>query len=338
MCVIVHKPSGEPMLNEDDIRKMFVSNSDGVGIAVKTKNKRWDVSKGHMVLAGFLIQLNKMASKYNLTNTDVILHFRLGTSGLNKPGNCHPFPITNNIKRLRECTYSASWIAAHNGVIGSGEQIIGFGEITDTQVYVRDILHSGIIQVGLNKDMENTKRILKATLGTDKLIIGGPKEVIRIGDWKVKEGIFYSNLYWNWFGDYFGWGTRKYNTYVNNYSRGHFGNNTQIRKPKYGPIKEECPFCYQHTYDNERNFCSQCGSSKEDLIICPFCYEKTYDKLGNWCIRCFKTATYLQKEETNTKQLENKLTVCPFCGKATYNETNNSCESCGASVTDAHWG
>ena len=331
MCVIIHKPSGELMPSEDDIRKMFVSNHDGAGIAVRTKNNRWEVSKGHMILTGFLVQLNKMATEYNLTNTDVILHFRLGTSGLNKPGNCHPFPITGNLLRLRECSYSASWIAAHNGVLGGGEQLKGFGEITDTQVYVRDILHNELIQVGLIKDMENTKRVLKATLGTDKLIIGGPKEVIRIGDWKVQKGIFYSNLYWDWSGNYFGWsaGTSGY---------GHFNNNVPIRKPRYTSPIEECLFCYQHTYDKERDFCPSCGGSKSDLIICPLCHEKTYDSLANWCVSCYKTATYRETQLANTKLLENKLTVCHVCGKETYNETENYCASCGASITDAYWG
>jgi len=249
MCLIIHKPANTPMPSNRKMKKAFKANPDGAGIGIRFEDS-WNVSKGFMAIGNFMREMKSY--KDFLYDREVILHFRLGTSGMDKPGNCHPFPITDDVNLLRSLDYESNWIMAHNGIFGGGQTIKDYGVITDTQVYIREVLNNPIIKNGLVNNVDETMKILSYTLGTDRIIIGGPHVTIRFGTWYTIEECLYSNEYWK---------TKSIYT-------GYLGiGDTQTKIDDLdGWDIEKCPGCGKETYDPYTGYCSNCGLTEEDII------------------------------------------------------------------------
>lgn len=257
MCLIIHKPANIPMPSNRKMKKAFKANPDGAGIGIRFKDS-WNVSKGFMAIGNFMREMKSY--KDFLYDREVVLHFRLGTSGMDKPGNCHPFPITDDVNLLRSLDYESNWIMAHNGIFGGGQTIKDYGVITDTQVYIREVLNNPIIKNGLVNNVDETMKILSYTLGTDRIIIGGPKVTIRFGKWHEIQGCLYSNEYWktkpiaNNLGE----------TWTLNPDTGTWESTSN--KEWEGWDREKCPSCGKETYDTLTGYCSNCGLTEEDII------------------------------------------------------------------------
>src|SRR4030042_2306425 len=90
------------------------------------------ISKGYMTLMGFLAAFKRAT----FTQEDeLFVHFRYGTSGGNTPDLTHPFPITQNLKTMRQLSCTVHRALIHNGVLGKGES-----NASDTMVFIRDVL------------------------------------------------------------------------------------------------------------------------------------------------------------------------------------------------------
>ena len=253
MCLIINKPEKITLPGKKQLRKAFETNSDGAGLAIRDK-ERWIVSKGYMVFSDLMRGIKEYK---DINDREVILHFRMGTSGLDKPGNTHPFPISDDTDELRALDYSAPWIAAHNGILGQGQYEKGKGMLTDTQVYIRDVLANPIILKGLTENIGHTIEILKYTINGDKLIIGGPKHTILLGNWQEKNGCFYSNLYWNR-------KTTDWSKWIGGYDSKQYFRGKSMTWEDEDMIR--CKACNQMTYDLTINMCD-CGYSEEDVLL-----------------------------------------------------------------------
>ena len=89
MCIIAIKPKDVKMFDDFTIETMFENNPDGAGyMYYDSKTKDVVINKGFMTLGALL---NSLHSK-DLTHTNVVLHFRIGTSGYFNKMNCHPYP------------------------------------------------------------------------------------------------------------------------------------------------------------------------------------------------------------------------------------------------------
>jgi len=88
MCIIAIKPKGMPMFTDEQIKVMFENNSDGAGYMYCANNKV-NIVKGFFNVN----KLIKSLRSRDFTNTNVVLHFRISTSGLVDGLNCHPYPI-----------------------------------------------------------------------------------------------------------------------------------------------------------------------------------------------------------------------------------------------------
>lgn len=184
MCIIAIKPENKKMFSNKVIETMFTNNPDGAGyMYYDKKTHKVVIKKGFMTYLSLIKDLNK----HDLTKTNVILHFRIGTSGKNDKMNCHPYPVyeVNNI----DCKTELG--VAHNGVLYNYIPYKGCN-INDTQLFIHEVLRS------LNKDFlkDDDKRFLiEEIIGANKLaFLDKDNKITLIGKGFIEDdGYIYSN-------------------------------------------------------------------------------------------------------------------------------------------------
>ena len=189
MCVIAFSPKGNDAPTEKQIEEMFEKNPDGAGYA-------WDdgttvhFRKGFMNVDDLLEDLGPL-EKWKDKN--LAMHFRIGTAGKNDKKTTHPFPLTNNFGELRKLQGDGP-VLFHNGVIS------GYGGIidplaSDTQDFVAGVASKLLTRP--NTPSKITAKTIDTIIGSSRLLIMyGKNKVVKFGDWKEKDGNFYSNLLW----------------------------------------------------------------------------------------------------------------------------------------------
>ncbi len=182
MCIIAVKPKNMPMISDETIKEMYRRNSDGAGIMFVTPNKKVHIEKGFFNVDKFIDYIH--AQEDWLKKTDVVLHFRIGTSGLKDEYNCHPFSVWTKNKTSDNVELGL----AHNGILDS-YGFVGNDKISDTQVfikYLRNLPHNFL----RNK---TTIDLIKSKIGTNKLAFLSNEGYTLIGDFIEDNGCYYSN-------------------------------------------------------------------------------------------------------------------------------------------------
>ena len=183
MCIIAIKPKNMKMIDDDTIRTMFNHNPDGAGyMYYDEKTKKVVIKKGFMNCK----ELLKSLKAQDLTKTNVILHFRIGTSGFNDKLNCHPYPIYQK----NALTCKTDLAMAHNGIL-QGYIPPKTSDINDTQVFIQNVLN------GLKKNFiydADKLMLIEEIIGTNKLaFLDSKNKVTTIGNFIEDGGYIYSN-------------------------------------------------------------------------------------------------------------------------------------------------
>ena len=139
MCIIIAKDKIGRLPKEEELKNAFNYNDDGAGF-MYVDNGKVVIDKGYMTFESFMKHYQTLLKKYNdFKNKSLVIHCRIGTSGRNTKGNTHPYPITNNVKKLKNRHLSREDIGiVHNGIIR------GYGTATglnDTQEYISKYLY-----------------------------------------------------------------------------------------------------------------------------------------------------------------------------------------------------
>lgn len=190
MCVIIHKPVGVQLPNEAVLSLCWSANPDGAGLSYYRPDAPFvGVQKGYMTWAEFEKALPALKIE-----DDVVLHFRVATSGGVNPQMTHPF-IVSQQKSMLCCTKGVSrFVMAHNGVLGSGKD-----GLSDTALFVRDELAPALT---LTKSIEAevvTNIIAPHALNNRFVLQDGQNHVTRrFGTWHKRDGCYFSNTYWAW--------------------------------------------------------------------------------------------------------------------------------------------
>lgn len=116
MCVICAKPIGVKPPTKAKLEAMFNKNPDGAGYMYADGNKV-HIVKGFMSFSKFYKNIEKLYKTINPTETSIVYHFRITTSGGSIPQNCHPFPVSDSLKDLQKTNFNTDLGVAHNGVI-----------------------------------------------------------------------------------------------------------------------------------------------------------------------------------------------------------------------------
>src|SRR5210317_419559 len=140
MCIIVSKEKGQRMPTKKTLKCCFDNNKDGAGF-MYVRDGSVQIDKGYMTFRGFWKGLQ--AQKFTVDDA-VIMHFRISTAGKIRPENTHPFPLHKDLEDLCKTRIACKHAVVHNGIIGQGE-----GKISDTMVFVRDVLADPMIKNNL---------------------------------------------------------------------------------------------------------------------------------------------------------------------------------------------
>lgn len=194
MCIAIVKPMGTALPDKEILRRCWENNPDGCGF-MYNNGEKVIIHKGFTKFKGFYRYLQAIDAKEDLTDKDVVLHFRIATSGGVTREATHPFPITKSMDEMRKLDNICEYGFAHNGIISG----YGSKDFSDTMEYIKDII-SNIKCIEKNESLlnalanEHASRF--AVLTKDDFELGG--------DW-VKDGeIYYSNTsykydyYYNW--------------------------------------------------------------------------------------------------------------------------------------------
>lgn len=189
MCIICAKKKGVAMPSWSTIENMWYGNRDGAGLMWE-ENGIVHITKGYMSYESFKRELNELGERLDLTETPLVMHFRITTHGGTKPENCHPFPITEQIGLMQKLRCNTDIGIAHNGILSFTPR----KGISDTMEYIA--MQLSIIKKINRKflaDEHLMQLIRNATEGSRLCFLDKKGEIHTTGDFIEENGILYSN-------------------------------------------------------------------------------------------------------------------------------------------------
>jgi hypothetical protein len=189
MCVIAVYEKKYPTL--DELHKMELVNRDGGGLAWREK-KLVCFKKG--------LTAKEIYEIIQTKELPIVVHFRAGTSGGVCPELCHPFPVSQEVPLLTKG--KAQKVLFHNGiwqnwrkicldVVTNWKRPFISGKCSDTRAmaWLVSIVGESVLN-----------------LIHEKVVIFTPKRITFYGEgWVVREGVVYSNIYWENDYNYWRW-------------------------------------------------------------------------------------------------------------------------------------
>lgn len=186
MCIIVAKPKNVQMPSMETLSNCFANNHDGAGYMLAT-GKTVEVRKGFMDWESFK---QAIRGEGDLTDIAVVMHFRIATHGKVQPSCCHPFPVTDDMKRLRQTSCADTLCAAHNGVIHGMETT---DDISDTMAYIAGVLAPMRRLSPSLMFSDDALTIIERTIGSKMALLDASGELVTIGSFLEQAGVLYSN-------------------------------------------------------------------------------------------------------------------------------------------------
>lgn len=173
MCIIAIKPKKAKMFSDEEIKTMFFNNEDGAGF-MYNKDGHVYMKKGYFKVDKLLKELHKI----NFDNCDLVLHFRISTSGKIDKNNCHPFKINDNLYFV------------HNGILSEYTDLKS--DKSDTALFCDKVLKK--IEASKIFSDKNVRFLVKELIGGgNKMCFLNSKGYTKIGDFIEDNGRFYSN-------------------------------------------------------------------------------------------------------------------------------------------------
>ena len=198
MCIILTcERNARP--SDELIADCFALNPDGAGI-MWTDGGRVQICKGFMDCADLIAAIDSVP-----TDSPLVIHMRIATSGGIDVGTCHPFPICDDLKALHAANVECRAAVAHNGVI-RGMCTDDKRGISDTVAFTAGKLN-GMWRTDNVVSRRMRRRIMDAAPSNRFAIMTDDGTVYRIGHgWNtVTRGIQASNDTWRWYEPYSGY-------------------------------------------------------------------------------------------------------------------------------------
>ncbi len=175
MCIAIVKPQGTE-ISDKYLENSFDNNNDGAGIAYAKDGKLY-IIKGIFKKENF-IKIVRNAEK--IAQGDMLIHCRIGTSGLKNKNNCHPHIVNDSL------------VMIHNGILDI--DVPKKSKVSDTVIFVEKYLNK------LNKDFvknECIMNLIELAIGSNNkfafLNNKGESFICNYNAGIVEDGIWYSN-------------------------------------------------------------------------------------------------------------------------------------------------
>jgi hypothetical protein len=184
MCIILYKPRKVPMPSLEVMENCFTANPDGAGFMWK-EGDIIHISKGYMTLDALQGALNNLDTPKML---ELVIHFRISTTGSSIPQNTHPFPLSNDVDDLRALNIICERGLAHNGILHDYAKFHNIDtDMSDTMYFAKSI-------AGVKDRFIETVIAPHAAKGSKFVYMNGKGKTIHFGMFKPKgTGIWYSN-------------------------------------------------------------------------------------------------------------------------------------------------
>jgi predicted glutamine amidotransferase len=188
MCIAILNTKKAGRLPKSQIQNSWDNNDMGAGILWHEDNKI-NVFKSYDY-DEYIVKYNELRDNHKVGN--IVLHFRIATSGYNGEHNLHPFLVNDNLGFV------------HNGVISG----LGNKEFSDTYEFndmLKKFKHNFL-------QCEITKVFIRDYIGSSKLLFldSDDKYYIineELGHWK--DGNWYSNNSYKQYNNYYYYGNTK---------------------------------------------------------------------------------------------------------------------------------
>jgi len=191
MCIIVVKPKNKEIQDKKILERCFAINRDGAGYMYVNKEKKVVIKKGFMTFEDFYKSVMKDYEENNLEKQNLIMHFRIGTSGKNKLGCTHPFPITDNMNDLELTSCKTNIGICHNGIIQGFNSYAN--QYSDTELYIATVI-TPIIRLNLQAyKFKDVQELILKTTNSKWAILDKNDKYYLIGQFIEDNGYFYSN-------------------------------------------------------------------------------------------------------------------------------------------------
>ena len=187
MCVAIYKPEGVKTPSLEVLKQCWDANPDGAGFALFTGGDKYaiEIHKGYMTWK----QFKAAFEKYHLANFagELLLHFRIATHGGISPGNTHPFSLTGDVKLLKHTNVRTNYALIHNGILPIKPE----GDISDTMEFCRRL-------APLYQNIPSAFNLIEGMAGNNKIAVMTREQVHLFGQWECIDGVYFSNLLWDW--------------------------------------------------------------------------------------------------------------------------------------------
>ena len=191
MCIIAIKPKNKDLQNKETLETCFNRNRDGAGYMFVNNKDEVVIKKGYMTFDEYYKDLVEDYNKYNLKNKNLVMHFRIGTSGQSKYGCTHPFAISNDYKELEKIRNKTNIGVCHNGIVSMFNSRMA--QYSDTEIYIATVL-APIIKLQINAyTFPDIQAMIKATTSSKWAFLDKFDKVYTVGDFEENEGYLYSN-------------------------------------------------------------------------------------------------------------------------------------------------
>ena len=158
------------------------------------KNNSVYIEKGFMDFESFYRRIEELDQQINLTNHAIVIHFRISTSGKIDKENCHPYPITNNLRYTRCTLLKCNDVAfCHNGII---RDYIPTGQklYNDTQMFDAQVLSFFKSKYPEFYKSKNIMKMLDILCKSKLCFLDNKGDIYTVGNFMERDGILYSNL------------------------------------------------------------------------------------------------------------------------------------------------
>ncbi len=242
MCIIAIKPKNKEIQNKETLKNCFIRNSDGAGYMF-VKDNEVIIKKGFMTFDEFYENVMKDYTDNNLKDSNLVMHFRIGTSGESKLGCTHPFPLTDNYTDLEKLRTKANIGVCHNGIVSGMNSRLN--KYSDTEIYIKNVL-APIVKLKINaylfKDIQN---LILLTTNSKWCILDKFDNMVTIGEFVENDGYYYSNDTYKPYtppkydySDYYNYGNYDYYEWFKTKSHKDAKTTSSARPSKTTPIKQ----------------------------------------------------------------------------------------------------
>lgn len=276
MCIIVAKPMGVEMPDEETLMTCFFANPDGAGF-MWADGKTVRIRKGFMEWEDFADALAEEIPESKRKELAIVMHFRIATHGKVQPMCCHPFPISSDEKELQALRIESRFGIAHNGVI-SGR--ITNDKRSDTMDFIARVVTPLMKMNPSFMRNDHALDLLEGACGSKLAIMDNSGDLVTVGEFIEDEGVLYSNTSYLTF-------TSRYSTYGSLFT----GSEYESAYGSYHELVQSLPYHACELCDNAGNCVywePECTSARMAEEACAYYNDEVWEEDGEYLVSTHK--------------------------------------------------